>query len=101
MPFRRSAGEAKTDYHVELQASRRLHTILFATHPTTQNGLLRSAWKFNGNIVSDCDAVADAYQPHNYTSTVCLLSQSLHLIHCDRSASLSHFTPLACLLLLT
>jgi beta-glucosidase-like glycosyl hydrolase len=58
--------------------------------PTTQNGLLRSAWKFNGNIVSDCDAVADAYQPHNFTSTVCLLSQSLHLIQ-PRQTCLAFF----------
>eukprot|EP00045_Choanoeca_perplexa_P017535 m.256312 g.256312 ORF g.256312 m.256312 type:complete len:928 (+) comp17563_c0_seq3:1517-4300(+) len=34
-----------------------------------QNGLLRNAWGFNGSIVSDCDAVADAYNDHRFTKT--------------------------------
>lgn len=33
-----------------------------------QNGLLRSTLGFNGLIVSDCDAIADAFQPHGYCS---------------------------------
>jgi beta-glucosidase-like glycosyl hydrolase len=32
-----------------------------------QNGIVRDTWGFNGSIVSDCDAVADAYNAHGYT----------------------------------
>lgn len=31
--------------------------------------MLRNAWKFNGYVVSDCDAVVDIYQGHHYTSS--------------------------------
>lgn len=30
---------------------------------------LRGAWKFNGYVVSDCDAVVDIYEGHHYTSS--------------------------------
>ena len=30
---------------------------------------LRGAWKFNGYVVSDCDAVVDIFEGHHYTST--------------------------------
>ncbi len=30
---------------------------------------LRNAWKFNGYVVSDCDAVVDIYQGHHYTKS--------------------------------
>jgi beta-glucosidase len=30
---------------------------------------LRGAWKFNGYVVSDCDAVVDIYAGHHYTSS--------------------------------
>ena len=31
---------------------------------------LRNAWKFNGYVVSDCDAVADILDGHHYTNTM-------------------------------
>jgi beta-glucosidase len=31
---------------------------------------LRSAWKFNGYVVSDCDAVADIFNGHHFTKTM-------------------------------
>ena len=31
---------------------------------------LRGAWKFNGYVVSDCDAVADIYRGHRFTETM-------------------------------
>jgi beta-glucosidase len=31
---------------------------------------LRGAWKFDGYVVSDCDAVADIYQGHHFTPTM-------------------------------
>ncbi|EDQ91027.1 uncharacterized protein MONBRDRAFT_15548 [Monosiga brevicollis MX1] len=34
-----------------------------------QNDRVRKAWGFEGLIVSDCDAVADIYNTHNYTRT--------------------------------
>ena len=30
---------------------------------------LRGAWKFDGYVVSDCDAVVDIYEGHHYTTT--------------------------------
>jgi beta-glucosidase len=30
---------------------------------------LRDAWKFNGYVVSDCDAVVDMYEGHHYTKS--------------------------------
>jgi len=30
---------------------------------------LRGAWKFNGYVVSDCDAVTDMYEGHHYTKS--------------------------------
>src|SRR5581483_4394203 len=30
---------------------------------------LRNAWKFNGYVVSDCDAVVDLFEGHHYTSS--------------------------------
>ena len=30
---------------------------------------LRGAWKFNGYVVSDCDAVVDIFQGHHYTKS--------------------------------
>jgi beta-glucosidase len=30
---------------------------------------LRGAWKFNGYVVSDCDAIFDIYQGHHYTKS--------------------------------
>jgi beta-glucosidase len=30
---------------------------------------LRNAWKFNGYVVSDCDAVVDIFQGHHYTKS--------------------------------
>ena len=30
---------------------------------------LRGAWKFNGYVVSDCDAIVDIYQGHHFTKT--------------------------------
>jgi beta-glucosidase len=30
---------------------------------------LRGAWKFNGYVVSDCDAVVDIYEGHHYTKS--------------------------------
>jgi beta-glucosidase len=30
---------------------------------------LRGAWKFNGYVVSDCDAVVDMYEGHHYTKS--------------------------------
>ncbi|HKU27268.1 MAG TPA: glycoside hydrolase family 3 N-terminal domain-containing protein, partial [Candidatus Sulfotelmatobacter sp.] len=30
---------------------------------------LRGAWKFNGYVVSDCDAVVDIYEGHHYTTS--------------------------------
>jgi beta-glucosidase len=30
---------------------------------------LRDAWKFNGYVVSDCDAVTDIFEGHHYTKT--------------------------------
>ncbi len=30
---------------------------------------LRGAWKFNGYVVSDCDAIVDVYQGHHYTKS--------------------------------
>jgi beta-glucosidase len=32
--------------------------------------MLRSAWKFDGYVVSDCDAVADIQRGHHFTSTM-------------------------------
>ncbi|GAB5365706.1 hypothetical protein AAMO2058_001081000 [Amorphochlora amoebiformis] len=34
------------------------------------NGLLRTDWKFDGYITSDCGAVEDVYDQHNYTHTI-------------------------------
>jgi beta-glucosidase len=31
---------------------------------------LRGAWKFNGYVVSDCDAVVDIYEGHHYTTSL-------------------------------
>jgi len=31
---------------------------------------LRGAWKFNGYVVSDCDAVDDMYEEHHFTKTL-------------------------------
>jgi beta-glucosidase len=31
---------------------------------------LRGAWKFNGYVVSDCDAVVDIYEGHHYTKSM-------------------------------
>jgi beta-glucosidase len=31
---------------------------------------LRGAWKFNGYVVSDCDAVADVFNGHHFTKTM-------------------------------
>jgi len=31
---------------------------------------LRNAWKFNGYVVSDCDAVSDIFEGHHYTNTM-------------------------------
>jgi beta-D-xylosidase 4 len=30
---------------------------------------LRDSWGFNGYVVSDCDAIANVYNPHHYTNT--------------------------------
>ena len=30
---------------------------------------LRGAWKFNGYVVSDCDAITDIYEGHHYTNS--------------------------------
>ncbi|HEY1262315.1 MAG TPA: glycoside hydrolase family 3 N-terminal domain-containing protein, partial [Terriglobales bacterium] len=32
--------------------------------------MLRGAWKFNGYVVSDCDAVADIHRGHHYSGTM-------------------------------
>ncbi len=32
--------------------------------------MLRGAWKFDGYVVSDCDAVADIYRGHHFTPTM-------------------------------
>ena len=32
--------------------------------------MLRGAWKFDGYVVSDCDAVADIYHGHHFTPTM-------------------------------
>ena len=37
---------------------------------TVLTQLLRSAWKFNGYVVSDCGAVGDIYRGHEYTKTL-------------------------------
>ena len=30
---------------------------------------LRGAWKFNGYVVSDCDAIVDIYEGHHFTKS--------------------------------
>jgi beta-glucosidase-like glycosyl hydrolase len=34
-----------------------------------QNGYLRDTLGFDGLIVSDCDAIGDAYSPHHYSKS--------------------------------
>jgi len=38
-------------------------------HGDIQNDLLRTAWGFAGSVVSDCDAIQDAYDQHKYSAS--------------------------------
>ena len=38
-------------------------------HQDLFNGIVRDQWGFDGYVVSDCDAIADIKETHNYTRT--------------------------------
>jgi beta-glucosidase len=50
-------------------AYNRLNGEPLCASPRMLKEILRSAWGFSGYVVSDCDAVADIYQKHNFRKT--------------------------------
>jgi beta-glucosidase len=50
-------------------AYNRLNGEPLCASPRMLKEILRGAWGFSGYVVSDCDAVADIYQKHNFRKT--------------------------------
>lgn len=48
-----------------------------------QNGFLRKKLGWDGMIVSDCDAIGDAFSPHNYSKSVQAAAASGIKAGCD------------------
>lgn len=62
-----------------------------------QNGYLRETLGFDGLIVSDCDAIGDAYTSHKYSATAADAAASGIKAGCDQVGRLvppSQFLPL-------
>jgi beta-glucosidase len=51
-------------------ANNRVNGVPASANPSLLKDTLRTAWKFQGYVVSDCDAVADIYNGHGWTDSL-------------------------------